>query len=140
MKSLSLDPMPRNHDSAEQELMELLSPKTAEQLDNNEDETRHDSTELYRDPLGYSPPQFGRPEFGGAMKDLHDDARGGVTERLFSGRNAADRVAQKTIAQNLEHGGAGKFTTRSLHLRAKSTDKIAHAPSLTLSERVRQMR
>jgi len=140
MKSLTLDPMPRTDDRAEQELMELLMPKTAEQLANNENETRHDHTQLYRDPPGYMETTFGRPEFGGAMKDLHDDTRDGTTKRLFSSRAEADRSAQQIIAQNLTNGAAGRFSTRSLHLRPKSNDKIAHTPSLTLAERVRQMR
>lgn len=140
MKSLSLDPMPREHDRAEQELMELLTSKTAEQVDNNESDTRTDHTTLYRDPPGYEGPDFGRLQIGGANTDLHNDTRGGVTDRLFSSRRDADRAAQQTIAQSFENGRAGGFSTRSVHLRPKSNDKIAHAPSLTLAERVRQMR
>jgi len=140
MKSLSLDPMPRDHDRAEIELMELLTSKTAEQVENNEKDTRHDHTELYRDPPGYQKPDFGRLQIGGANTDLHNDTRGGTTQRLFSSRAEADRNAQQTIAQNLKNGQAGHFSSRSLHLRPKSNDKIAHAPSLTLAERVRQLR
>lgn len=139
MKSLTLDPMPRGHNNAEQELMELLTKK-AEQMDNNEEDTRKDHAQVYRDPPGHQNIEFGKLQFGGAATDLHNDTRDGVTERLFSSRRAADQVAQATIAQNFQNGGAGQFSTRSVHLRPKSTDKIAHAPSLTLAERVRQMR
>jgi len=140
MKSLTLDPMPRYDDRAEQELLELLMPKTADAVVNNEEETRHDHAQVYADPPGYKAPDFIRPQFGDAMKDLHNDTRSGVTQRGFSGRGEADRSAQQTIAQNFANGAAGKFTTHSLHLRPKSIDKMAHSPALTLVERLRQLR
>lgn len=139
MTSLTLDPMPRANDQAERELMELLTKK-AEQVETNEDDTRTDHNQVYADPPDYQRTEFGRPQFSGAMTELHNDTRGGVTERLFDSRKPADAVHQQTVQQILDNGKAGRYETRSVHLRPKSMNKISHSPAQTLSERLRSMR
>jgi hypothetical protein len=151
-RSLSLDPMPRIDDSAEQELMELL--KVSEKTETNEADTRHDKAVVYQDPpdrpkggidapWGESPvpPGTKMPNqimLGDATKDLAHDTRDGVVGRLLSSAEEAKRNAQQTIAQNLAHGASGEFSTHSLLLRPKSIEKLGHAPAESLSEKVRR--
>lgn len=146
--------MPRpEYSSAEDELMELL--KSAEKLQNNENETRTDKGQVYPDPSdrpahgpdapwGNSPvaPGTKLPNqlmFGDANKALAEDTRFGTVGRLLSSSEAAQRNAQQTIAQNLQHGASGEFSTHALVLRKKSVEKLGHAPAESLAERVRRV-
>lgn len=151
--SLTLDPMPRSNESAEDELMELL--KSGEKLQTNESETRRDKAMVYADPPGRAPSGPDAPwgnspvppgtklpnqiMLGDAVKALAHDTRDGVVGRVLSSAEVAKRNAQQTIAQNLAHGASGEFSTHSLMLRDKSVEKLGHAPAESLSERARRV-
>jgi hypothetical protein len=156
-KSLTRNPLPRpEHElrDAEANFMEAL--KTSSSLETNEDETHHEKAVVYNDPpdrpekgdinapWGVDPNHPGTPmpnmmRFGDAHVDIHMDTRDGVIGRLLDSAEATTAAEQKLISENFAHGSSGEFTTHSLALRPKSKEKLSHAQSLTLSERLNQV-
>jgi hypothetical protein len=141
----------------EDELYELLQSKSAAgELETNEDASTVGSTDLYDGPAdregggkiespwgeagqteGSTPNQAFHNSNG--AYDEHKRVRQGVLDRAFSGRSKADAADQALIAANFDHGKSGDFTAHSVHLQAKSVEKISHPRTPTLMERVRKI-
>lgn len=135
----------------EDDLFELLQPKLAEEVPNNEDDSTVGTIGLYdepedREPSGQTNSSWGErgpTQDGQPQADVYTDGawegaketRQGVVDNALSNRAKADKADQKLIGQNFRHGKSGDFTTHSMHLQGKSVEKISHATP-TLMERV----
>lgn len=135
----SIDPIPSYGSDSEANFFEALSKVSEEtSLETNEDSPPPKAEEVHTDPPGHDPAMKGdggNHQSNGAYEESIDD-RQGVLDRIFAGRDKANKTDQELMRENFEHVAKGDFTTHSVHLQPKSVEKISHQRPATLLQRI----